>query len=176
MFNTGDTGDDIIQNGHDIGHTLARFSLQQDFILGQERPGRTDLSDQQWKQIDDAIAFYRRIAPVVKDGYSFLYENRGRSGRHLSGWQALVRVQTREGAYRCAEEETAPAAYAVIHHFASPEGEKPERIEIPLPPSCPREIKAVYAGTPARVRIEEGKLIAQPTACMEAVAVYLEKR
>ena len=153
-----------------IAYTMANTFLGRMCLSGDV----TDLSDQQWKQIDDAIAFYRRIAPVVKDGYSFLYENRGKSGRHLSGWQALVRVQTKEGAYRCAEDEAAPAAYAVIHHFSSPDAEKPACIEIPLPPSCPRNIAAVYAGTPAEVRIEEGKLIAKPTACMEAIAVYLE--
>ncbi len=29
-----------------------------------------DLDDEQWKLIDDAIAFYREAAPVIKDGYT----------------------------------------------------------------------------------------------------------
>ncbi len=128
----------------------------------------TNLSQEQWKMIDDGIAFYRLIAPVIKDGYSYLYEHRGESDRHLTGWQALVRVRTREGEYR---GKQALEAFAVVHVFAAVNRKE---LVIELPEGCPRKITSVYRATGAGARTEDGKLIIATSQPMEAIAVYLE--
>ena len=167
-----------------IAYTMANTFLGRMCLSGDV----TDLSVEQWKQIDDAIAFYRQIAPVIKDGYSFLYENRGGSLRHLSGWQALVRLQTEEGAYKWdTGRKEARSAYVVVHYFGAeeeavsghpapgPEGGTcpAKEIIIPLPEGCPKKIALVYKGTDSKVRVEDGSMIVNPDQPMEAVAVYL---
>ena len=71
------------------------------------------------------------VAPVIRDGFSYLYSHKGPSDRHLTGWQAMVRVRTegselKDGPHR--------EAYAVIHRFR---GEVPAELVIPLPEGCP---------------------------------------
>lgn len=150
--------DDSLQR---IAYTMAAAFLGRMCLSGDV----TDLSPAQWKQIDDAIAFYRQIAKIIRDGYSFLYENRGRSDRHLSGWQALVRVHTAEGEYITSRSSS---AYAVVHVFSMEEG---QQIRIPLPECCPASIRAEYKGSGITARMEGRTLVVTPSGGMEAIAV-----
>ena len=121
----------------------------------------TELSAEQWRAIDDGIAFYHRIAPVIKSGISFRFGPKIKSVRHPKGWQAVVRVG-KDG-----------EAYAVLHTFG---GELPEVMEIPLPEGCPENMAEVYAAgvdTVADLWIEDRVLRYRPKEGWEAVAVRL---
>ncbi len=52
----------------------------------------TELSRAQWQVIDNGIAFYKKLVPIIRSGQSYLYGPYQRSFRHPEGWQALVRV------------------------------------------------------------------------------------
>ena len=147
-----------------IAYTMASTFLGRMCLSGDV----THLSDSQWEKIDEAIAFYRRIVPIIRDGFSYLYEHRGRSDRHLSGWQALVRAKTDEKACKPGQMT---CAFALVHHFG---GIGQEEIVIDLPAGCPEHITAVYCGTKISARTERGKLIITPDLEMEAIAVILE--
>ena len=119
----------------------------------------TNLSGEQWKAIDSGIAFYHKIAPVIKEGISFRYGPKIKSLRHPKGWQGMVRF--RKGL----------DGYVVIHTFG---GEVPEVIEIPLPEGCPEKIGEIYAADEADLRIEGRVLRYHPGENWEAAAVYLK--
>lgn len=119
----------------------------------------TDLNAEQWEAIDDGIAFYHRIAPVIKGGISFRFGPKIKSVRHPKGWQGIVRV-------RCDVD-----AYVVLHTF---DGEVPEVIEIPLPDGCPGNVAEIYCEGETRVEIRERVLYYYPKESWEAVAVYLK--
>lgn len=50
-----------------------------------------DLSEEQWECVDKAIAFYRKVSPIIINGKSEIFREIGPSYRHLTGWQAVVR-------------------------------------------------------------------------------------
>jgi alpha-galactosidase len=50
-----------------------------------------NLSDEQWGIVRDSIAFYRKAAPVIRDGRSRRAGPPVVSYRHPEGWQALIR-------------------------------------------------------------------------------------
>ena len=119
----------------------------------------TNLSGEQWKAIDSGIAFYHKIAPVMKEWISFLYGPKIKSLRHPKGWQGMVRFRERLD------------GYVTIHTFG---GEVPEVIEIPLPEGCPGKMAEVYAAGKAELRIEDRVLRYHPGENWEAAAVYLK--
>ncbi len=127
-----------------------------------------ELTEDQWGKIDEGIAFYKKIAPVIKNGFSYLFENYGPSEKRLSGYQAVVRVEN-EG-----EElvpERAREAFAVIHVFrdvAKDDGS----VIITLPENCPLHIESIYRGTDIGIRLVGRNLIITPSDEMEAAAVY----
>lgn len=47
---------------------------------------------EQWDAIDRGIAFFYKIAPVIKSGISFRFGSKIKSARHPKGWQAVIRV------------------------------------------------------------------------------------
>lgn len=51
----------------------------------------TELTAQQWKAIEDGIAFYKRVAHIIRDGESVWHGNDQPSWRHLTGWQGIAR-------------------------------------------------------------------------------------
>ena len=51
-----------------------------------------DLTDAHWKLIDDAIAFYKEAAPIIKDGYTFFNHADTRSYNNPTGSQLVLRV------------------------------------------------------------------------------------
>jgi len=119
----------------------------------------TNLSGEQWKAIDSGIAFYHKIASVIKEGISFRYGPKIKSLRHPKGWQGMVRFRERLD------------GYVTIHTFG---GEVPEVIEIPLPEGCPGKMAEVYAAGEADLRIEGRALRYHPGENWEAAAVYLK--
>ncbi len=118
----------------------------------------TELTDAQWDVIDRGMAFYKEIAPIIKNGYTHRVGPKITSERHPEGWQGVVR--TGENG----------EAYVLIHMFY---GELPDAIEIELPKDCPVNIANVYSDVEADVKVENGILKYCATDVMRAVAVRL---
>ena len=126
----------------------------------------TKLTDVQWDVIDRGIAFYKKAAPVIKDGYSRLYGPKVVSWRHPKGWQCLVRT---EGGV---EHEKKDGLLAVFHSF---NGEHDGVLEAPLPADGKYQIEEVYSDAEADVEIANGKLACRIPEDMRAVAVLARK-
>ncbi|MCF0133375.1 MAG: alpha-galactosidase, partial [Blautia sp.] len=123
----------------------------------------TNLSAEQWEAIERGIAFYRKIAPVIKKGQTYHLSPQIAQIRHPEGWQGIVRVGT-EG-----------SAYALIHTFGGEIGsEIPQEILLELPQGCPRTIAEVYSDTEPEVCVENGRLLYHPTDNWRALAVLLK--
>lgn len=119
----------------------------------------TELTAEQWKVIDDCIAMYRAIAPVIKDGESFFFGGEQPSWRHLTGWQGLLRVSP-----------DGEDAFAVIHTFANPpEGE----VAIPLPGHY--EITGVCSHRKVPCRTEGQTLFFRPAEDFQGICIRLKK-
>ena len=95
-----------------------------------------EMSKEQWAVIDKCVDFYRKAAPVIKEGKSRRYGPELASWRHAKYWQALVRT---------GEEN----ALAVVHTFA----QSPETVRFPVPAgyevceTCFREgLKLAHSG------------------------------
>lgn len=119
----------------------------------------TELSAEQWDVIEDSMAFYKRISPIIKKGQSYLYGTEIKSTRHPQGWQGVVRVGENE------------QAYVTIHTF---EGELPEIIEIPLPAGMPEQIEEIYSYGKESVMIENHVLRYRPLEDKKGIAVLLK--
>lgn len=130
----------------------------------------TKLSDEQWKQIDDGIAFYKEIAPIIKNGYSYIHRQAGESENYLTGYQAVIRVQN-EDKETSLIPSRAEEALVVVHIFH----EYPEVITIELPAGCPSTISNVYKGTEITASVQGQLLIIKPSGPMEAIGLHLVK-
>lgn len=119
----------------------------------------TNLSAEQWEVIDNGIAFYKNIAPIIKKGFTYRYGSHITSERHPQGWQGVVRVGE-DG-----------RAYALVHTFL---GELPETMEIKLPKGCPSRITSKYSDSEFGVSVENGVLRFSPKENWKAMAVVLE--
>lgn len=126
----------------------------------------TKLTDAQWDVIDRGIAFYKKAAPIIKDGYSMLYGPEVISYRHPKGWQCLVR--TGGGV----EHESRGELMAVFHSF---NGEHDGPMEIPLPEDGAYQMEMVYSDREADVSVKDGKLVCKIQEDMRAVAVLMRK-
>ena len=145
------TDDSLKRIAYSVANTfLGRLCISGDVL---------DLTAEQWKVLDNGLAFYKRIAPIIKEGQSYLHYTPFKAYRHPEGWQVLVR--TGENG----------EAFAVIHTFG---GQLPETISIPLPEGCPTKIAAVYSDTEETVVVENGCLVYHPTEDFKAVAVHLK--
>lgn len=122
----------------------------------------TKLTDAQWDVIDRGIAFYKKAAPIIKDGYSRLYGPKIISYRHPKGWQCLLRT---EGSV---EHEKKKGLLAVFHSF---NGEHDGALEVPLPSDRVYQIEEIYSDTEADIHVTDGKLVFHIPEDMRAVAV-----
>ena len=52
----------------------------------------TELTAEQWKTIEDGIAFYKAAAPVIKAGRSYRFGPELLSYNEPEGWQGMLRV------------------------------------------------------------------------------------
>lgn len=147
-----------------------------------------NLTDAQWDVIDRGIAFYRLIAPIIKDGQTYRVSPQIKRMRHPEGWQGVIRVG-RNG-----------EAYALIHTFG---GSYSAEIRMKLPDEMleqgdvrqrnlaqqesiaqlenlmqnrapEKRIAAVYSDTEEKVWIENGELCCQMSENWKALAVYLK--
>ena len=137
-----------------IAYSIAATFLGRMCISGDV----THLSENQWKVMDEGMAFYRRIVPILKDGQSYRFGPKVKSARNPEGWQALLRVG-KDG-----------AACLTLHTFA---GAMPEKIEIPLPEDCKEQILAVYSDSDVSITVKENKICYIPSENWKAVAVLL---
>jgi len=119
-----------------------------------------NLTDMQWDVLDRGIAFYKKIADIIKKGESYRFGPDIKAYRHAEGWQGLVRVGENGD------------AYVVLHNFYN----QKEDIDIVLPTDDAYEITDVYSDTDERVILNNGVLSWSPTEEMKAVAVYLKKK
>jgi alpha-galactosidase len=119
----------------------------------------TELSAGQWDAIDRGIAFYKKIAPIIKNGYTLRYGNEISSYRNPKGWQGVLRIGDHGD------------AYALYHLF---QGNTPTDLIITIPEGYHFEIKEVYSDTDCEVTLENGKLTYRSNGNWRAVAVYLK--
>ncbi len=119
-----------------------------------------NLSQEQWEVIERGIAFYRKIAPVIKKGQTYQVSPQIRRMRHPEGWQGIVRLGGNG------------EAYALIHTFG---GEIPETIAVPLPEGAPCRIADAYSDGEPQVWIEDRTLYCRPGDNWRAAAVYLKE-
>lgn len=76
------------------------------------------LDDAQWKVIDEGISFYKMVSPIIKNGYTTIYDSETTAWRHPKGWQAVVRTSSEKG------------MMVVVHAF---EGSAGQRVSVPIP-------------------------------------------
>lgn len=122
----------------------------------------THLTAAQWDVIDRGIAFYRRIAPIIKEGQTYQLSPQIEKIRHPEGWQGIVRVGTNG------------EAYVLIHTFG---GKLPECVQMKLPECIDRElhIAEIYSDSPEKVELADGVLRYDSRENWKAVAVRLAK-
>ena len=130
----------------------------------------TKLSKEQWKQIDDGIAFYKEIAPIIKNGYSYIHRHAGESENYLTGYQAVVRVNNanKEASLIPSRAEEALVVVHIFHEY-------PEVITIELPAGCPSTISNIYKGTEITASVQGQLLTIKPSGPMEAIGLHLVK-
>jgi alpha-galactosidase len=119
-----------------------------------------ELEIEQWNIIEKGITFYKRIAPIIRDGYTTRFGTDITSYRHPTGWQGILRT-TEYG-----------DAYALFHIF---DGTLLDQCFVELPETDKYEIEEVYSDTEVELKVSEGKLFYQATENWKAVAVYLKR-
>lgn len=151
-------GDDSLKR---IAYSMAATFLGRMCLSGDV----TKLAVQQWDVIDRGIAFYKKAAPIIKDGFSRLYGPKVLNYRHPAGWQCLVRT---EGGV---EHEKRAGLLAVFHSF---NGSHEGVLEAALPADGTYRIEDIYSDAEADICIEGGKLLCRIPEDMRAVAVLLQ--
>lgn len=119
----------------------------------------TNLTSKQWNVIERGMAFYKKIAPIIKEGQTYHMSPQIEKIRHPEGWQGVVRVG-KNG-----------EAYVLVHTFG---GTYPEEIQMKLPEGCAWNIEEIYSDSEVNVRVEEGVLYYTPGENWKAMAVYLK--
>lgn len=119
-----------------------------------------DLSEEQWALVLEAVRFYQKAAPVIKQGASRLFQPMGASWQHPQGAQALLRV---------AKDQR--QALVVYHSFAEP---LPEEISVPLPAGDWQLAECFPASSPAP-EISGESLRIRPAHPFDAQAFLLRR-
>ena len=120
----------------------------------------TALNNSQWKVIDEGIAFYKKIAPVIKEGKTYFYGENISSYRHPNGWQAILR-----------ENKDLGEAVVIIHGFNQAKG---KTISITIPNEY--EIKHCYSFRDEKIDYNNRHLKYTFPDDMYAIALYLTKK
>ncbi|MDU2239702.1 MAG: alpha-galactosidase [Paenibacillus sp.] len=121
-----------------------------------------ELSEEQWNKVDEAIAFYKRVSPIIKEGTTQRFGPSVHSYRHPAGWQGITRTSL-DGAW----------VMAVVHAFG---GDTPEAIRLPLPASGCYQITQVFSDGNTEVQVEDGKISCRMNQPFSAVCLLLAKR
>jgi alpha-galactosidase len=142
--------DDLKRISYSIANTfLGRMCLSGDV---------TSLSKKSWKIIEDGIEFYKKITPIIKDGYTSWFGSELQSYRHPYGWQGILR------------SGESGNAYAVFHTF---DGKLDYECSIDLLQQYDYQITEVFSDSKVDIRLVDHKLIYKPDDNWKAVAVLL---
>ena len=133
------------------GGFLGRLCISGDFAT--LRPKQRELLDQ-------AIALYKRVAPIISRGQSRRFGPEIQSYRHAEGWQAVVRVGS-----------TGKQALIVAHTFAKP-GQT--TLSIPLP-TGKWKVADTLLEKSGGVSLAKGELQWQPKGQWAAAVVLLTR-
>ncbi len=142
-----------------IAYSVANTFLGRMCISGDV----TMLDDKQWGIIDAGIAFYQKIADIIKRGTTFFYGTRPGSYRNLKGWQGIVRVSENG------------RAYALFHIFTRQD----DVVRMPLPGQGKWRITDSYSYGEYEVFIEDkdkgSQICYRIREEKEAAAIILEQ-
>lgn len=120
-----------------------RYVLAGTFLGRMCLSGDVDrLSEQQWRLVEDSIAFYRKCAAVIRDGITFRFGPEVRSYAHPEGYQIVVRAAGGQ-------------AMAVIHTFASCQSVVQERI----PALAGFQIRDWLGGSEVKPRLDQSGML-----------------
>jgi alpha-galactosidase len=137
-----------------------KYSLAAGFLGRLCLSGEVDeLNEKQWTLVREIIRFYDRVAPIIKDGRSKLYQEIGLSWQHPQGAQAVLRISIDKS-----------QALLVAHSFAKP---LPDEIIIELPPGNWR-VTGNMPGTNTAVKIAGNQLGIQFAGEFEGYVLHLE--
>ncbi len=141
--------DDLKRIAYSVASTfLGRMCISGDVI---------NIKDESWELIDKGIAFYKRIAPIIKEGFTYRFGTPITSYRHPLGWQGILRTGENGD------------AFVLIHTF----GGVLEDCVIELPWGMNYTISEIYSDSDVDITITENGLFYQPSENWKAVAVYL---
>lgn len=115
------------------------------------------LNAQQWKKVDEGIAFYKAVRDIIRDGVSTFHGAVSSSWRHPEGWQGIVRATEGE-------------SLVTVHTFG---GQLPERIQLPVQG---KHIRRAMCSEDNTISLENGLLTIEIKAPFEAIAVHLDHR
>lgn len=136
-----------------IAYSVAATMLGRMCISGDV----TNLTAAQWKVMDDGIAFYKAVAPIIRDGETVWFGEPSLSYRNPTGWQGIV---------RSTEEET----LCVYHRF---DNASTADMTVQVPNGF--EIKSVYTVN-GNVTQDGNQLTWHCGDNMCACAVHLQKK
>ena len=121
-----------------------------------------NLSDDQWRVVDEGLQFYPKCAPVIKCGRSVKPTGEMPDYSHPTGYQAVVR----EGI-----EEAAGKTLVVLHRFA---GEAADSLRVPLPEGN-WKIAGTYGEPEITFAVGKDGLTARGMGELSGAVVLLEK-
>lgn len=119
------------------------------------------LEEDQWNVINQGMTFYKKITPIIRDGYTYRFGTEISSYRHPKGWQGILRI----GEWG--------DAFALFHIF---DGDLEKGCNIAIPEGYEFELGEVYSDSKVQIDLTKRELSYIPTENRKAVAVYLKKR
>ena len=138
------------------------YSLTAGFLGRLCISGELDgLDANQWSVVQDAIRFYKQVAPIIKNGKSRLYQQSGNAWRHPQGAQAVVRIS-----------EAGDQALVVAHTFAA---SIPGEIVVPLPKG-EWQISTAFPGTDTLPVIDSNELRIEPSGEFEGLVLHITRK
>ena len=143
--------------------TLQRltYSLTAGFLGRLCLSGEIDcLNDEQWSLVHEAILFYERVASIIKNGKSRLYQQIGAAWRRPQGAQAVVRLS-----------ENGDQALVVLHSFAAP---LPAEIRIQLPGNS-WQVAGCFPKSMSMPEVYGNELHYLPSKAWESGVIYLNR-
>ena len=141
-------------------HQRLIYSLASGFLGRLCLSGEIDeLDKEQWSLVQEIIRFYSRVAPIIKNGRSKLYQHIGLSWQHPQGAQAVLRISM-----------DSSQALLVAHSFAKP---LPTEIVVDLPSGNWRIVGAL-PGKNIESKMNDNKLGIQLTREFEGYVLHLE--
>ena len=138
------------------------YSLASGFLGRLCLSGELDeLDENQWGLVQEVIRFYGRVAPIIKNGRSKIYQDIGLSWQHPQGAQVVLRTSVDKR-----------QALLVVHAFARP---LPAEMIVELAQGD-WQIAGVLPGTSFVPQVTGNKLKIQPAGEFEGYVVHLENK